>query len=257
MTCQPDSLDGSLTHSAHLPQTSLFPLYSPNLISTQLHLPKAKVHPACSPQPNTERATLIKLCDTCWIATLPQTSAPTLQSSTLTLPPVYGLPIDRNLHLFGIRDWAIWPLISQTTGEQQYPSKAVELARWWREGMDKRCWVGMYAANRSILLANSLVHMHLGRGSFLTYLLRHYSFSSMTDWRRPPYPVHTADYATYVQIITWFLDTPSPEAPFSVHRMALAGKELGKEVGQWFGPSTAAGAIKYVHILPCFSFQQC
>jgi cysteine protease ATG4 len=28
--------------------------------------------------------------------------------------------------------------------------------------------------------------------------------------------------------------------------MALAGKELGKDVGQWFGPSTAAGAIKSV-----------
>ena len=63
-------------------------------------------------------------------------------------------------------------------------------------------------------------------------------------WRRPPYPSHTAGYATYVHILTWFLDTPSPHAPFSVHRMALAGKELGKDVGQWFGPSTAAGAIK-------------
>jgi hypothetical protein len=29
--------------------------------------------------------------------------------------------------------------------------------------------------------------------------------------------------------------------------MALAGKELGKDVGQWFGPSTAAGAIKCVN----------
>ncbi|KAF5356425.1 hypothetical protein D9758_009469 [Tetrapyrgos nigripes] len=63
------------------------------------------------------------------------------------------------------------------------------------------------------------------------------------DWRRPPYPEMTKEYATYVQIVTWFLDTPSPEAPFSVHRMALAGKELGKDVGMWFGPSTAAGAI--------------
>lgn len=75
-----------------------------------------------------------------------------------------------------------------------------------------------------------------------------------TDWRRPPYPVHTADYATYVQILTWFLDTPVPEAPFSVHRMALAGKELGTDVGQWFGPSVVAGAIKYVffpsHLFP-------
>src|ERR1700728_1548019 len=70
------------------------------------------------------------------------------------------------------------------------------------------------------------------------------------DWRRPPYPVNTADYATYVQIVSWFFDTPSPQAPFSIHRMALAGKELGKDVGQWFGPSTAAGAIKCVYILP-------
>ena len=68
----------------------------------------------------------------------------------------------------------------------------------------------------------------------------------ITDWRRPPYPVQTADYATYVQVLTWFLDTPVPEAPFSVHRMALAGKELGTDVGQWFRPSVAAGAIRYV-----------
>lgn len=65
-----------------------------------------------------------------------------------------------------------------------------------------------------------------------------------SEWRRPPYPVNTADYATYVHILTWFLDTPAPEAPFSIHRMALAGKELGTDVGQWFGPSVAAGAIK-------------
>ena len=59
--------------------------------------------------------------------------------------------------------------------------------------------------------------------------------------------VYTADYSTYVQILTWFFDSPSPLCPFSVHRMALAGKELGKDVGQWFGPSTAAGAIKCVN----------
>ncbi|RDB31089.1 Cysteine protease ATG4 [Hypsizygus marmoreus] len=87
-------------------------------------------------------------------------------------------------------------------------------------------WGCMLRTGQS-LLASALVHLHLGR-----------------DWRRPPYAVHTVDYATYVQILTWFFDTPSPEAPFSVHRMALAGKELGKDVGQWFGPSTAAGAIK-------------
>lgn len=63
--------------------------------------------------------------------------------------------------------------------------------------------------------------------------------------------MYTADYATYVQIITWFLDTPSPLCPFSVHRMALVGKDLGKDVGQWFGPSTAAGAIKCVFFPSC------
>jgi cysteine protease ATG4 len=30
--------------------------------------------------------------------------------------------------------------------------------------------------------------------------------------------------------------------------MALTGKELGKGVGVWFGPSTAAGAIKRVDV---------
>ena len=63
-------------------------------------------------------------------------------------------------------------------------------------------------------------------------------------WRRSPYPVHTADYVTYVQILTWFLDTPVLEAPFISQMMTLAGKELGTDVGQWFGLSVAAVAIK-------------
>ncbi|KAF5309402.1 hypothetical protein D9619_012416 [Psilocybe cf. subviscida] len=96
-------------------------------------------------------------------------------------------------------------------------------------------WGCMLRTGQS-LLANALIHVHLGR-----------------DWRRPPYPVQTADYATYVQILTWFLDTPTPEAPFSVHRMALAGKELGTDVGQWFGPSVAAGAIRQL----VNSYQDC
>jgi cysteine protease ATG4 len=74
-----------------------------------------------------------------------------------------------------------------------------------------------------------------------------------SDWRRPqtvpkgdsPTDLEAAfSYATYVQLISWFLDDTSPSCPFSVHRMALVGKQLGKEIGEWFGPSTAAGAIK-------------
>jgi hypothetical protein len=56
----------------------------------------------------------------------------------------------------------------------------------------------------------------------------------------PPTPSH----AEYARILSLFIDDPSPLAPFSVHRFAVEGKRLGKEVGEWFGPSTAAGAIK-------------
>ncbi|RYF11162.1 MAG: hypothetical protein EOO77_20030 [Oxalobacteraceae bacterium] len=76
----------------------------------------------------------------------------------------------------------------------------------------------------------------------------------MIDWRMPASRPEEGsgqldDFATHVRILSWFFDDPSPLCPFSVHRMALIGKELGKEVGEWFGPSTAAGALKLVYQL--------
>jgi cysteine protease ATG4 len=47
-----------------------------------------------------------------------------------------------------------------------------------------------------------------------------------------------------VVLLSWFLDAPA--APFGVHRMALAGKAAGKDAGMWFGPSAAAGALRFV-----------
>ncbi|CDZ96406.1 Cysteine protease required for autophagy-Apg4p/Aut2p [Phaffia rhodozyma] len=94
-------------------------------------------------------------------------------------------------------------------------------------------WGCMLRTGQS-LLANALIRFHLGR-----------------DWRRPLSPPTSSsshqeiiEYGTYVKVLTWFMDDPAPFAPFSVHRMALVGKQLGKEVGEWFGPSTAGGAIK-------------
>ncbi|KAH8827700.1 hypothetical protein DL96DRAFT_1599994 [Flagelloscypha sp. PMI_526] len=57
-------------------------------------------------------------------------------------------------------------------------------------------------------------------------------------------PSDLVEQAKYVKLLSWFVDDPRGEVPFSVHRMALAGKELGKDVGMWFGPSTAAGALR-------------
>ncbi|KAJ6611538.1 hypothetical protein B0H10DRAFT_2223937 [Mycena sp. CBHHK59/15] len=47
------------------------------------------------------------------------------------------------------------------------------------------------------------------------------------------HPVHDA------RLLSWFLNTTV--APFGMHRMALAGKAAGKDVGMWFGPSAATG----------------
>ncbi|KAJ7918714.1 hypothetical protein B0H13DRAFT_1991420 [Mycena leptocephala] len=69
-------------------------------------------------------------------------------------------------------------------------------------------------------------------------------FSPTTTFNSEDHTRSRARHAAYVRLLTWFLDTPAPEAPFSVHHMALAGKDLGTEVGMWFGPSIAAGAIK-------------
>ncbi|GAA5995321.1 hypothetical protein JCM5350_007052 [Sporobolomyces pararoseus] len=107
-------------------------------------------------------------------------------------------------------------------------------------------WGCMLRTGQS-LLANALVTAHLGR-----------------NWRRPlpasslpapsahgqPAPPNSTSatlpplYSTYTRILSLFLDTPSPSSPFSVHKFALEGQRLGKSVGEWFGPSTAAGAIK-------------
>ncbi|KZT53447.1 hypothetical protein CALCODRAFT_501124 [Calocera cornea HHB12733] len=60
----------------------------------------------------------------------------------------------------------------------------------------------------------------------------------------PPAETDRKRFEAYVKTLVWFLDDPSPLAPFSVHRLALAGAEMGREVGHWFGPSIAAGSIK-------------
>lgn len=117
---------------------------------------------------------------------------------------------------------------SSTDISQPLPSPSKPRWPWSGEkGWTSDAGWGCMLRTGQSLLANALIHLHLSR-----------------SWRRPTHPSYSPDYVQYVRILTWFLDNPSPLAPFGIHRMALAGKELGKEVGSWFGPSTAAGAIK-------------
>ncbi|RUP42759.1 hypothetical protein BC936DRAFT_138119 [Jimgerdemannia flammicorona] len=85
-------------------------------------------------------------------------------------------------------------------------------------------WGCMLRSGQS-LLSNALVLHFLGRG-----------------WRRG----HQGDatWKRYTQIVNWFLDELAPRSPFSIHRIALLGKLLGKNIGEWFGPSTTSQVIK-------------
>ncbi|CDH54939.1 cysteine protease atg4a [Lichtheimia corymbifera JMRC:FSU:9682] len=83
-------------------------------------------------------------------------------------------------------------------------------------------WGCMLRSGQS-LLANTLLIHCLGR-----------------DWRREDNAEQNKEYR---KIIQWFLDELSPRAPFSIHRIALLGKQLGKSIGEWFGPNTISQVI--------------
>ncbi|CAO3618482.1 unnamed protein product [Mucor fragilis] len=85
-------------------------------------------------------------------------------------------------------------------------------------------WGCMLRSGQS-LLANTLLIHFLSR-----------------DWRRQKQTAATR--LQYAKIIHWFLDELSPRAPFSIHRIALLGKQLGKNIGEWFGPSTISQVIQ-------------
>jgi len=74
-----------------------------------------------------------------------------------------------------------------------------------------------------MLLAQALVTQYLGR-----------------DWKQDPsQPPPSVLY----QIVKWFGDQPSRDFPYSIHNIAKAGQRLGKNIGEWFGPSTIAHAL--------------
>ncbi|KAJ3273691.1 Cysteine protease atg4 [Terramyces sp. JEL0728] len=60
------------------------------------------------------------------------------------------------------------------------------------------------------------------------------------DWRI--YQIESGDWIRYAELVTKFID--SPTAVYSIHRIALEGKQFDKQVGEWFGPLTISHVLK-------------
>ena len=141
------------------------------------------------------------------------------------------------------------------TGLWSRATAAAQAAGFSRAGLTTDSGWGCMLRTGQSLLANALINVHLGRSwlrgappmrqaEFLEVLASLSLESSAEKQTLIEFREKRARHSTYVKILSWFLDDPSPACPFGVHRMAREGKRLGKEVGEWFGPSTAAGAIK-------------
>ncbi|KAF9157894.1 Cysteine protease atg4b [Mortierella sp. AD011] len=84
-------------------------------------------------------------------------------------------------------------------------------------------WGCMMRTGQS-LLAQAFVQVLLGR-----------------EWRAHS-PQKQYSERRYGEILDWFVD--EPDRPYSIHRIAKAGLALDKRIGEWFGPSTVAHAMK-------------
>ncbi|GAA5844630.1 hypothetical protein JCM11251_002129 [Rhodosporidiobolus azoricus] len=109
-------------------------------------------------------------------------------------------------------------------------------------------WGCMLRTGQS-LLANALGFVHLGREWRRPLPSSALTAPGSSSATQPPLPSHSlssfSQAQTYARLLSLFLDAPSPSlSPFSVHAFAQQGRLLGKAPGEWFGPSTAAGAIK-------------
>lgn len=105
-------------------------------------------------------------------------------------------------------------------------------------------WGCMLRTGQS-MLAQALLQLHLGRPSQSSQT---HCIPVTTSIPASPSLTSVSLQWTRSSLLSLFLDTSAPTSPFSVHRFAIVGKELGKEIGTWFGPSTAAGGIKSVSV---------
>ncbi|KAI8924968.1 hypothetical protein BC831DRAFT_463067 [Entophlyctis helioformis] len=62
------------------------------------------------------------------------------------------------------------------------------------------------------------------------------------DWRMATAASDTASWLKYTQIVARFLDVHA--SPYSIHKIALLGRQFDKQVGEWFGPSTISQVLR-------------
>ncbi|KAJ3081894.1 Cysteine protease atg4 [Quaeritorhiza haematococci] len=84
---------------------------------------------------------------------------------------------------------------------------------------------GCMLRSGQMMLASGFIFHYLNRG-----------------WRLSHNGREQATWDVYIKIVTWFLD--SNTSPYSIHRIALLGKQFEKDIGQWFGPSTISQVLK-------------
>ena len=48
----------------------------------------------------------------------------------------------------------------------------------------------------------------------------------------------------YLQVLRWFDDSAGLQAPFSLHTLVDIGTRSGKNVGDWYGPSSVAYVLR-------------
>ncbi|KAJ7433638.1 hypothetical protein B0H11DRAFT_757814 [Mycena galericulata] len=111
------------------------------------------------------------------------------------------------------------------------------------EGVRVRAWRGVRRIDAFLFLLSFFLSFSPPSPLPPTYILTPRIPDPTNPPTPPAFPPPTrAARAAHARLLSWFLDAPA--APFGVHRMALAGKAQGKDVGMWFGPSAAAGAVR-------------
>ena len=110
---------------------------------------------------------------------------------------------------------------SEKTAQSKSTSSLTKLYKYFASYTSDTGW-GCMMRSGQMLLAQAFMTHYLGR-----------------QFRLPP---TEKTRNMYLIILSWFYDTDA--SPYSIHKIARAGKLFGKKIGEWFGPSTISYVLK-------------